>query len=113
MMTSWTSQKAVAHPEWILDALSSLSRTSALYAKGLIPGSIEAPMIVVPIKRVLRGVYGSDLRAALALLRMALAGVRREMGNCMRDFWQFKVLRKDREAYYDAQIAALAREDDE
>ena len=112
-MSAWTRKQAIAHPGWILDALSSLSRTSALYAKGVIPGSIETPMIVVPIKRVLRGVYGSDMSAALALLGMALAGVRREMGNCMRDFWQFKVLRKDREAYYDAQIAALAREDDE
>ena len=70
-------------------------------------------MIVVPVRRVLRGVYGSDLRAATALLIAALSDARDRLVWRVEDFWQFKVLRKDRSAYFDAQMAALAREEDE
>lgn len=103
----------IKHPDWVLDAAGSLTRSMSLYAKRQIPGCIEAPLVVVPVKRILRGVYGSDLRAALALLWMALEELPSKAANRIRAFFLFSVLRMDRQAYYDRKMRELETEDDE
>lgn len=56
----------IRHPEWL--EYSSAQKTIDLYRSGKIPESIAGWMIVVGLKHPLRAVYGSELRAALALL---------------------------------------------
>ena len=103
----------IKHPDWVLGASGDLTRTMALYAKRQIPGCIEAPLVVVPVKRILRGVYGSDLRAALALLTMALQELPSKIQCRIREFVLFTVLGIDRQAYYDRKMRELEEEDDE
>src|SRR5579864_551517 len=111
-MSLWRHHKrSVAHPDWILDACSSLSKTAALYSKRIIPGSIEVPMIVVPVKRILRGVYGSDLRAALALLWQALVDLRTRGKWALYRWWRRAIMRKPIPTA-DQLIAMLEYEDD-
>ena len=59
----------IAHPDWL--RISDPGKTLLLYQKGILPDAIAAWMIVVSLKHPLRAVYGSDLRAALALLWQA------------------------------------------
>ena len=62
----------IKHPEWL--KFCAIERTYKLYREGNLPASIEGFMLVTPLKHALRCIYGSDLRAALALLRQALWG---------------------------------------
>ena len=56
----------IKHPEWL--EYSKPQSSIDLFRKGFLPGNIAGWMIVVGLKHPLRAVYGSDLRAALALL---------------------------------------------
>ena len=60
----------IKHPEWL--RYCSIERTFALQRKGKLPESIAGWVLVVALKHPLRAVYGSDLRAAWALLLSAL-----------------------------------------
>lgn len=60
----------IEHPEWL--AHSKSGESIAAFNKGLYPDVIAGWMLVVSLKHPLRAIYGTDLRAALALLWMAL-----------------------------------------
>lgn len=62
----------IKHPEWLQD--SQCESTWRLYRQGIIPEKITGWMLVVAMKHDLRAIYGSDLRAALALLWHVIAG---------------------------------------
>lgn len=90
----------IAHPDWLPDACESLRKSLELHRDKRIPASIKVPMLVVPIKRVLRGVYGSSLRMALALLMDALRDIPYDFWNLrVIPFWHLKILRKTREQW--------------
>jgi len=60
----------VAHPDWLTHSHPETSLE--LFRKGMLPANIAGYMMVVGLKHPLRAIYGSDLRAALALLRLAI-----------------------------------------
>jgi hypothetical protein len=111
-MSMWTrTATPIKHRDWVISAGRSIQTAIRLYADGTLPHSIETPMIVVPVKRLLRGVYGSDLAAAFALLFMALRVLPGQFTWALRSFWLFTVLRKDRETYMDGLLKELEMED--
>ena len=59
----------IKRPKWL--HRSSPGKTLDLYRQGKLPECIAGWMILVSLKQPLRAVYGSDLRAALALLWQA------------------------------------------
>jgi hypothetical protein len=67
-----TRMPKIQHPDWL--RFSGPEKALELYLTGKLPKSIAGWMIVVGLKHHLRAVYGSDLRAALALLWDALYG---------------------------------------
>ena len=77
----------IQHPDWVHDAFRSLSNVMRLYAQGGIPASIDGWMVVTPTRRLLRGIYGSDLRAAGYLLAFALNSKRRMAWERFRARW--------------------------
>jgi|SRR5580692_10446266 hypothetical protein len=60
----------VKRPDWI--AHSTPQRSIDLFNSNLLPRQIAGWMIVVGLRHPLRSVYGTDLRAAFALLLWAL-----------------------------------------
>ena len=63
----------IRHPEWL--ECSKPGESIRLYREGKIPKAIDGWMLVVSLKHPLRAIYGSDLRAALALLGQALSNL--------------------------------------
>ncbi len=61
----------IKNPEWLKH--STPGKTIALFNNKGMPPSIAGWMIVVSLRHPLRAVYGSDLRAALALLWWAVS----------------------------------------
>jgi hypothetical protein len=70
-MLKWQLKTRVLHPEW-LDH-SHPETAIALFKAGKLPQNVAGWMLVVGLKHPLRAVYGSDLRAAWALLWWAIA----------------------------------------
>jgi hypothetical protein len=65
----------VKQPECFAGGADAFERTLKLYHDGNLPASIEGQMLVVPILRMLRGVYGtSNFGVALCLLWHAIGG---------------------------------------
>jgi len=62
----------IKHPDWL--KVSTPGKAIECFNKGLYPDSIAGWMLVVSLKHPLRAIYGSDLRAALALLWLSLWG---------------------------------------
>lgn len=60
----------IKHPEWLKHC--NIESTFALVKAGRCPDVIAGWMLVVALKHPLRAVYGTDLRAAWALLGQAL-----------------------------------------
>ena len=60
----------IQHPDWL--SRSNPGRVLRLYREGKLPSEIAGWMLVVSLKHPLRAIYGSDLRAALALLWQAI-----------------------------------------
>lgn len=71
-----TIRMEIQHPDWLekgpLES-SGIESTLLMYRQGKLPPSIAGWMLVVACMRVLRAVYGSNLRAGLAIVRDALA----------------------------------------
>lgn len=59
---------AIRRPGWLKEACKRLEIVLWLQAHDLIPESLKAWMLVVPLRHALRSVYGSDWRAAWAML---------------------------------------------
>lgn len=97
-MSTIRYNKPIRHPDWIVEATARVGQFSRLYARGVVPKSIEHFMIVTPVKRVLRGVYGSDLKAAWALLSSAVWESLCRIPWRVRWFIRYSILRGDREA---------------
>lgn len=116
----WLTKKHVVHPDWVKDAEKSLHGTMALYADGALPESIEVPMIVIPVKRLLRGVYGSERGYLWALLCQWVESLPGEAWSRLCRFWKFTILRRDPdvesaklEAELEAEIAAATAKEAE
>ncbi len=62
----------IKHPEWM--SYVNLEKSLKVYREGKLPCQIVGWMLVVPTRHLLRCIYGSDLRAAFALLWMATIG---------------------------------------
>lgn len=56
----------IKHPEWL--SHSTPGKSIEMFNRGLYPDSIAGWMLVVSLKHPLRAIYGSNFRAALALL---------------------------------------------
>ena len=74
-----TRRITIKHPEWL--TVSHPQKSIDLFNRGIMPEKIAGWCIVVGCKHPLRAVYGSDLRAALALLWQATYGVIRDRVN--------------------------------
>ena len=92
-MTLFTGRKAykVVHPDWLPGATASLRKTLDLMENGSLPKCLTKPMLVVPMRWVLRSIYGSNLKAALALLRLALSGIVEDVHGRLYRFWRYRV----------------------
>lgn len=102
-----TTNRRIKHRDCVIAATKSLQECTALLAGGKIPANIEVFMILAPAKRVMRGIYGSDLKAAWALLGKALIEWIESLPWRVRIFWRYTVMREDREADADRMIAEL------
>ena len=60
----------IQHPEAL--ACSNPGKAIEMYRKGMLPDSIAGWMIVVGCQHPLRAIFGSDLKAALGLLSLAI-----------------------------------------
>ncbi|MDE2100025.1 MAG: hypothetical protein KGL39_22415 [Patescibacteria group bacterium] len=89
----------VVKPDWLPGALDAMEKFCRLYRENRIPSSVVFFMVVTDCRRVLRAAYGSDLRAAWALLWYALKQVVRELPWVVVRFWKYRVQMKspDRE----------------
>lgn len=97
---SYWSQGRIQHPDWVIDAEKSVHSVVELYKLQRLPNSIEVPMIVTPMRRMLRGIYGSNMKAAWALLKWAINSLIRDLWNMhWIPFWNLTVLRKTREEW--------------
>ena len=109
----WGKKNRIQHPDWIPGAAKSIESSVTLYQRGLTPATIEVPMMVIPAKRLLRAVYGSNLRVALILLGQALGGLVRDWKMALADFWCFTILRRDRETEFEKWLHAENEEVEE
>jgi len=76
----------IKHPEWLKEPESQIEKVMKLIRQKKMPDKIAGWMIVVAAKQPLRAVYGSNLRAALALLVSALHDLWRE--------WTYRCIRR-------------------
>jgi hypothetical protein len=71
-----TTPVEIRHPDWLQSdhpmEASAITNTLRMYRKGQLPRQIAGLMIVNAAKRPLRAVYGSNLRAGLAIVWDAL-----------------------------------------
>jgi hypothetical protein len=93
LMGLFSGRKAykVVHPDWLPAATASLRKTLDLMDNGSLPKCLTKPMLVVPMRWVLRLIYGSNLKSAMALLWLALGGVVEEMHGYLYRFWRYRV----------------------
>jgi len=63
-------QVKIKHPDWLNH--SHPQKNIDIFKQGFYPSSLAGWFIVVGLKHPLRAVYGSDLKAALALLWQAI-----------------------------------------
>src|SRR5947208_75483 len=90
-----TSKLRIRHPGWVIDAARSLSRTAYLLEAGRIPKSIEIQPIVVPVRRLLRGVYGGNAKAVWYLFWWAVSSGMSDLWHMhLVPFWHLTVLGK-------------------
>lgn len=105
-MSIWGTKRRVANRSAVLGGSEALMKAADLYGRNQLPSSIEVPMLLVPVRRILRGLYGSNSRAAWELLKLAAVSTLRDIWRLrIVPFFLFKVLRKDREAWLDEREA--------
>lgn len=61
----------IKHPEWL--RLAAPQKCIDMFNAGILPDSVASWMIVTALRYPLRAVYGSNFRAALALLWLAVS----------------------------------------
>ncbi len=96
-MSIFTRPPKIAHPDWMPAATQALAKSLRLYHNGAIPSCIQVALLVVPTKYVLRSIYGSDLRAALALLWEALKQIPGKIHGVLWRFWHYRVRMESQE----------------
>lgn len=84
LKTKWRTE--IKHPDWL--KVSDPCTSLRLYLTGRMPESIAGWMIVTSLKHPLRAVYGSDLRAALALLWQAIG--RKGLDEIRYQWWRVR-----------------------
>ena len=89
MMALFNGQYKVAHPDWLPRATASLRKTIDLMENGSLPPCLTKPMLVVPMRWVLRSIYGNNLKAALTnAVRSAPLGILRGGESAGRRLWR-------------------------
>ena len=71
---------SIKHPEYLGYSDKSIATSFRLFRQGNLPPELVGWILVVSLKQGLRAIYGSDLRAAWALLWGAV-------GECARMLW--------------------------
>lgn len=67
------SDRRIAQPDWLEDAMPRVEQTFKLYRDKKIPDCIEVFLLSVPLKHALRGIYGgNNITVAWILLKGAL-----------------------------------------
>jgi len=89
--------KTEAHPDWVLDAYQALARTMKLRCMKMVPSVLEVTLTVTPIRRMLRGIYGSDWAAVQSLARAAAEGTLERVRGTVWCFWRYRVQMKSPE----------------
>lgn len=74
----------IKHPEWL--KVSKPQDSIDLFNRGLLPESIARWMLVTGLRHPLRAIYGSNFRAAMALLWLALTDKPRMWWIC----WKYR-----------------------
>ena len=87
----------VVHPDWLPGATASLRKTLELMDNGSLPVCLTKPMLVVPMRWVLRSIYGNNLKAALALLWYALGQEAEDFRGRLYRFWRYRICMKSPE----------------
>jgi hypothetical protein len=95
------TKQRIKDPERVLLAARSLQRSLALYEDGSLPECIQGWMLAIPAQRLMCGIYGSDLKAAAAMLRRAIKGRFCRVQWALWAFWQFRVLMRNPEADFE------------
>lgn len=72
-MDGWINRRTVKHPDWLKCASPRV--IEAFRKQSIYPERLLVFMLVTPMRHALRSIYGSDVRAALALLYLALRGI--------------------------------------
>ena len=85
------NQPYPVHPDWVSDASRSIADSVRLLENNLLPRTITSGMLVIPCRRYLRGIYGSDFRAVWFLFWMACASLRERLHNRIYCFWRYRV----------------------
>ena len=102
----------IAHQDWIGEAAKIVEDSFRLYRTTGLPSKIEGFMLVTPMRRALRAIYGSDLRAALALLWLAVAGAcGRRMTSVKYRLWKAGLYRSEIWDELEAEDAELDQPD--
>lgn len=90
----------IKHPDRLAPAFKAMKGSIELQERGLIPESIQGWMFVVPCRHLLRAIYGSDLKAAWALMKQAVAGLLKGIYHYqLHPLWHRMVLQKTAEEY--------------
>jgi hypothetical protein len=80
----------IRHPDWLKD--STIEKTHRHYREGIYPESISGWLLVTAHRHDLRAIYGSDFRAACALLWHCI--VEKLAFHCYRVRWRVGLLTK-------------------
>lgn len=72
-MDGWIRRITVKHPDWL--ECASPRVIEAFQKQSIYPERLLVFMLVTPMRHALRSIYGSDVRAALALLYLGLGSI--------------------------------------
>lgn len=96
-MKHWNGKRRIMHPDWVSAGFKANASSMRLYELGSLPRSIEVPMVVTPLRQMLRGVYGSDWTAARILMGLVIRDTLINAQGALWRFWRYKVLLKSQE----------------
>ena len=86
--------RTMAHPDWVDDAYKSLCTTMRLRQQGVMPSVLETTMVVTPMCRMLRGIYGDDWTAVWALAGAAAENTWSCWRGALWRFWRYRICLK-------------------
>ena len=103
----------VARPDWVPVSTRSLHKTLDLIESGRLPEVLTKPMLVVPIRYVLRSLYGSNMKAAAALFKYALGQEIEDFRGRLWHFWRYRICMRSEERDWNELLAELKESSEE